>query len=95
MAAYLILEMNYKTQEWVADYRANVPSIVGRCGGKYLARTLEAEVLEGENPASDVVGIVEFASIESAKAFLEDPQYQPYRLARQAGATTRITAIAS
>jgi len=95
MAAYLILEMDYETKDWVPAYRAAVPSIVERCGGKYLARSLEPEMIEGEGSPSNVVGIIEFASLEAAKAFLEDPQYQPYRLARQAGATTRIIGIAS
>lgn len=93
MPAYLIVEVYNHDTGWLAAYRDNVPQIVAAFGGRYVARTLHAVAIEGDDALPDTLAILEFPSIEAAKAMLAAPEYQPYRQARIAGATTRMLAI--
>ncbi|MBU3002454.1 DUF1330 domain-containing protein [Paraglaciecola arctica] len=88
MTAYSVLDVTPNCNDWVEDYVAQTSSIVARHGGKYIARTSNHERLEGqgENPAMRV--IIEWPSIQSAKAFMSDPDYLPHLKARTAGSTS-------
>lgn len=88
MSAYSVIDVTPNSNDWVDDYVAQTSSIVTRHGGKYIARTSNHERLEGqaENPAMRV--IIEWPSIQSAKAFMSDPDYVPHLKARTAGSTS-------
>lgn len=59
--------------------------LVARHGGKYLARTINFERLEGsgEDPAAFVA--IEWPNKEAGVAFMNDPEYKPFLEARLAG----------
>ncbi|MET0546311.1 MAG: DUF1330 domain-containing protein [Caulobacterales bacterium] len=93
MPAYMVVEVSVQDPKWVADYQRDVPAIIERFGGRYLTPASRAVLLEGEGDAPQTLAILEYPSMDAAKAMLACPEYQPYAKARQAGATTRIVAI--
>ena len=85
MPAYLIADITISDDAWVPAYAAEVHDIAARHGGRYLSRSGNIEVLEGDDPGSTVIAIIEFPSGEAARAFVSDPDYAPHAKARQAG----------
>lgn len=83
MVAYLIAEMEIHDSEGYGRYAKESPAVVKKFGGRYLARGGSTDVLEGTAPMPRVV-VVEFPSLEIAKAFYHSKEYQaicPTRLA--------------
>ena len=52
--------------------------LVAKHGGRYVARTSNPwEVLEGAAPDVTNITMIEFASMEHARAWYNDPEYAP------------------
>ena len=85
MAYYSVLAVTPTSEDWIPDYIGPANALVGKHGGKYLARTASHERLEGEGEAAALRIIIEWPSKEAAKAFISDPGYRPHLEARTAG----------
>lgn len=85
MAAYAIGRLNVRDESWREQYRAKVPALVAKHGGRYLVRGGAMETLEGNAPLPDGMVVVEFPSMEKARAFYHDPEYAPLIKLRQSG----------
>jgi uncharacterized protein (DUF1330 family) len=85
MAAYLIAEMNWKDSKWLPEYLKAVPGLLQKHGGSYLVQTGESERIEGTREVADALVVIEFPTVEAARAFLDDPEYAAPRAARLAG----------
>lgn len=92
MPAYLIAKITVKDPECFKGYVAGAPPIVARFGGGYLVRSGASEVLEGQPQINRTV-IIEFPSLQHAKDFYADPEYQVLVRLRQAGADTHMFCI--
>jgi uncharacterized protein (DUF1330 family) len=71
-----------------------VDKLVAKHGGRYVARTTNPwEVLEGA--ASDITNItmIEFPSMEHARAWYNDPEYAPMKRLRQAGSRLNLLLV--
>ncbi len=75
-----------------ADYRAAVPAMIERHGGRYLARAAGAEALEG-GPTEGRWHLVEFPSADAARAFWESPEYLALQPLRAGAADVRAVLI--
>jgi uncharacterized protein (DUF1330 family) len=75
MAAYLIAQVTIHDPEVYRSYTARSPEIIAKHGGRILARGGATEVLEGSADNRRVV-IVEFPSMEAARAFYHSAEYQ-------------------
>ena len=84
MAAYVIGQVTVTDPSWVEDYVPKVAEIVKAHGGKYIVNTPEVDVLEG-GPAPSVTVVLEFPTIEQAKAWYDSPEYKPWLEARTSG----------
>lgn len=93
MPAYLIAEVDVTDDAWIPDYAAKVHDIVHKHGGKYLSRSANIEVLEGDPPPTTLIAILEFPDTEKLKAFANDPDYAPFGKARSDGSNSRFRAI--
>lgn len=78
MVAYLIVRADVRDKAQYAEYAKRSPDVVAQFGGKYLARGGEVVSLEGADEHRRVV-IIEFASLEHAKAFYHSSAYQTIR----------------
>jgi len=92
MSAYIIVDIDVKDPEPYKEYVKLAPATIELYGGKYLARAGRTEVLEGEWVPKRLV-ILEFESIEQAKAWLESPEYSPARAMRHRTAVSNMVAI--
>ena len=93
MSAYVIVDIEVVNPEKYQEYIKLAPAGVAACGGKYLARAGRTEVLEGDWVPKRLV-ILEFESVEAAKAWLESPAYRPARQMRHRSANTNMVVIA-
>ena len=87
MAGYLVAHLNVTDAEAFDKYRARVPEVIARHGGRYLVRGGALETVEGDWPAPRLV-ILEFPSLEAARGFYHSPDYQeilPLRTAASQG----------
>ncbi len=75
MPAYLIAQVKIHDPETYKRYTERSPAIIAEFGGRILARGGPSEVLEGHAPPRRVV-LVEFPSMEAARAFYHSPAYQ-------------------
>ena len=93
MSVFLIADVLVTDDAWIPEYAGNVHNLVEKHGGKYLSRSGNITTLEGEIPESTLIAIIEFPSVEAANAFANDPDYEPYGKARQAGSVSRLRMI--
>ncbi|MEO0425251.1 MAG: DUF1330 domain-containing protein [Pseudomonadota bacterium] len=93
MAAYLIANVKINDDAWVPDYAANVHDIVHKHGGKYLSRSGSVTPLEGDAPDVSLIALLQFPTVDAAKAFANDPAYAPYIASRQAGTASQFYII--
>jgi len=85
MAAYAIGRLKVRDASWREPYRAKVPALVAKHGGRYLVRGGAMETLEGNAALPDGIVVLEFPSMEKARAFYNDPEYAPLIKLRQSG----------
>ena len=62
-------------------------------GGKYLSRSGNVTVLEGEDRGNTLIAILQFPDAAAVAAFATDPDYAPYAKARQAGGINNFQMI--
>lgn len=72
-------------------YLAKTIPFIEKHGGRYLTKGGSHEMLEGDKPTRVV--IVEFPSKEAARAWYNDPGYQPLIPDRHAAAKSTMTLI--
>ncbi len=92
MPAYVIADIEITDAELYKEYVKLAPAAVAQYGGRYLARGGHTEVLEGEWQPHRLV-ILEFESVERAKAWLNSPEYAPARALRQRSARSNLVVI--
>ena len=90
MKHYAVAELDLTDGSWVRDYVLNVTPMVERRGGRFLARSVQIEKLEGEREPPQVFLLIEWPSKETADAFYESDEYRPYREARVNGARNQF-----
>jgi uncharacterized protein (DUF1330 family) len=82
MPAYLFANIEVTDPVLYEEYRKGVPATIAQYGGRYVARGGAAEGLEGGYAPKRVV-ILEFPTLERAKAWWDSPEYRPLRAIRQ------------
>jgi uncharacterized protein (DUF1330 family) len=87
MAAYAVGLYNMQDRSWLPAYKETVTELIAKHGGRYIARASNCpwEVLEGRQPSITGITIIEFPSMEHARAWHNDPEYAPFIKLRQAG----------
>jgi uncharacterized protein (DUF1330 family) len=91
MAAYVIAEIEVTDVAGYEEYRKQVPPVIARYGGRYIARGGETVSLEGAPPHRTV--ILEFPTLADAKAWWECAEYQALKAIRDRTARSRLVAV--
>ena len=86
MPAFVIANITIVDPVRYEDYRRMVPATLVPFGGRFVARGGQTEVLEGDWRPSRLV-LLEFPSIERARAWWNSPEYAEARALRQATST--------
>jgi uncharacterized protein (DUF1330 family) len=85
MAAYAIGQLEMRDPSWLQEYGPKTLALVQKHGGKYLVRGGAMERLEGTGQLPSVIVVLEFPSMEQARAWYHDPEYAPLIKLRQTG----------
>jgi uncharacterized protein (DUF1330 family) len=88
LAAYALVELDVTNLDGMAPYMAAVSDTIASHGGKYLVRAGQMEVAEGGLGEYPTKVVLEFPSMEAARAWYDSPEYQailPHRLASSKG----------
>jgi uncharacterized protein (DUF1330 family) len=94
MAAYIVAQLDVKNTNWQKEYGPKAGALVQKHGGEILAGAESAlERLEGNRALPSVLFILEFPSLEQAKAWYNDPEYVHMIHLRQTGADARIIVV--
>jgi uncharacterized protein (DUF1330 family) len=82
MAAYVIANIEVTDAAAYERYRKDVPATIERYGGRFLVRGGAVEALEGQFAPKRIV-VLEFPSVERAKAWWNSAEYRPLLALRQ------------
>jgi uncharacterized protein (DUF1330 family) len=93
MSAYIVVEVEVHDPQRYENYKAMVPSSLKEFGGRFLVRGGKVETLEGDWSPQRFV-MVEFPSVEQAKAWWDSAGYAEAKALRQATATTQMIVVA-
>jgi uncharacterized protein (DUF1330 family) len=75
------------------DYAKLARDILPKYGGRYLARSRQNALLEGEGKAPCCMALLEFPSLDAARRWYASPENQQASTIRRSGARFRIIAI--
>jgi uncharacterized protein (DUF1330 family) len=92
MTAYVVVDIEVTNPEEYKEYMRLAPPAVELYGGRYIARGEGTEVLEGEWIPKRLV-IMQFDSVERAKAWLNSPEYSQARALRHRYAESNMVVI--
>lgn len=91
MAAYVIGEAEVTNPDAMKAYGPLIAHAIATFGGKYLARGAKPHVLEG-GPAHKVL-IIEFPSVDIAKAWYDSPEYAAAKAVRGRNSDLRLIVV--
>ena len=92
MSAYVVVDIQVTDFKVYDEYKSLAPATVAQFGGRYLARGGRTEKLEGNWLPTSLV-ILEFPSLEQAKAWINSPEYNPIKILRHQSATSNMVLI--
>jgi uncharacterized protein (DUF1330 family) len=94
MVAYVIAE---RLEQWApevfAAYGPLAAASIARFGGRYLAKAPEVLLLEGDGPPPLAMAVLEFPSLDLARAWFASDDYQAAAKIRRGGAKNRFLLI--
>jgi len=93
MSAYIVVEIDIHDAPTYEHYQALVPPTIAAYGGRYLARGGAVETLEGDWTPARLV-LLEFPSVERARAWWHAPEAAAIKALRQQSARTRMIIVA-
>jgi uncharacterized protein (DUF1330 family) len=89
MAAYIVVQVDVKDPVRYERYKSLVPPSLAKFGGRFVVRGGKTETLEGDWAPKRFV-VVEFPSVEQAKAWWSSLEYAEAKALRQATASTQM-----
>jgi len=93
MPAYIIGRVQVRDPSWVEEYGRKIQPLLQKHGGRYLVRARQMEALEGTTPLPSVMVVLEFPSLEQARAWYRDPEYAPLIKLRQGGSDAELVLV--
>ena len=92
MVAYVINDMEITDPALLEDYKKLSPATVEQYGGRFLVRGGRFETLEGTWQPKRLV-MLEFPSVDQAKAWLNSPEYAAARRMRQNASKSNMVVV--
>jgi uncharacterized protein (DUF1330 family) len=92
MPAYVVIDIEVNDPAAYEDYKRLAPPAIAAYGGRYLARGGRTETLEGDWSPKRLV-ILEFDSIERARAWWASEEYREAKELRQRCASARMVVV--
>ncbi|GGA72865.1 hypothetical protein GCM10011369_13260 [Neiella marina] len=92
MSAYVIVDIEVQNADKYQHYLQQITPTVAACGGRYLARGADVQVLSGDWQPNRVV-IMEFADRASAEHWATCREYAPIHALRNRYANANMVII--
>lgn len=92
MAAYVIANIKVTDPAGYEGYKKLAGPAIEACGGRYLVRRGKTDVLEGEWYPERMV-VLEFDSVEKARAWWESTHYAAAKKIRQRTAISSVIIV--
>lgn len=92
MKAYVIVDITIRDHNRYEDYKKLTPASLVPFDGQFVVRGGNAEVLEGDWQPGRIV-VLEFPSVEKAKAWWSSSGYAPAKALRQSSAETQMIVV--
>jgi uncharacterized protein (DUF1330 family) len=92
MKGYIIVDVKITNQQRYEDYKKLTPASLAPFDGKFVVRGGRTETLEGDWQPGRIV-VLEFPSLERAKAWWSSDSYAPAKAIRQAASITRMIMV--
>lgn len=92
MAAYIVVRVDVRDWEAYREYMRHTPRVIRKFGGRFIARGGETVTLEGPEETLRVV-LIEFPSLDQAKAFYNSPEYARTKRLREGGGEAQFVAL--
>jgi uncharacterized protein (DUF1330 family) len=92
MSAFVVVDVTVRDPETYERYKALAAQAVEQYGGSYVARGGATHVLEGRWQPKRLV-ILEFPSVEVARAWWDSPEYAEAKALRQRSASTDMVVV--
>jgi len=90
MTAYAIVTLTINDTQSLAEYRAVAADALAKHKAEAFHVSSEPMVIEGSDPAPDVVVILTFPDREHALAWINDPEIANVHTLRRASGASRI-----
>jgi len=92
MAAYIVARVDIQDWDKYREYMRHTPRVIQQFGGRFIARGGETLALEGP-PETQRLVLIEFPSLEQAKAFYNSPEYRRAKRLREGAGSAQFVAI--
>ena len=92
MAGYIVVDVEITDPDEYQTYTKQTLATIERYGGKFLVRGGNSEALEGEWKPKRLV-IIEFPSVEQAKAWYDSPEYSSIIGIRHRSANSKMLLV--
>jgi uncharacterized protein (DUF1330 family) len=92
MAAYIIVRMHVTDMEQYKEYAKAAPGVVAQYGGRVIVRGGETVTLEGPEEKDRIV-VLEFPSLDRARAFYGSEEYTAAVKLRAGAASAQFVAV--
>ena len=89
MAGYVIVNDEISDEAGFAEFRQKVGATVAAHGGRYLVRGGATEVIDGDWTPDRLV-VIEFDSVDQAKAWLNSADFQAIKDLRVSSASASV-----
>lgn len=90
---YMIANIDVHDPETFARYAAQVPATIEKFGGRYVIRGGDRESLEGGGLPQPRIVVLEFDSLDQARAWYTSDDYKPLIELRQSAANGTATLV--
>ena len=92
MPAYVVVNIDVKDPVTYEEYKKQAPPSIAAYGGRYIVRGGVLETMEGAWTPRRLV-ILEFPTMERAKAWVNCPEYRQARALRHASASSEMIVV--
>jgi len=92
MPAYVLVGVEWTSQEAFDAYARDVERTIEQYGGRYIVATRDVDVREGRWRPPLVV-VLEFESIDAARRWYESQEYRELRGIRQRGSDSDLILV--
>ena len=92
MSGYIVARIQVSDWSRYGEYVKHTPRVIAQFGGRFIVRGGEMVVLEGPDDGLRTV-IIEFPSLDQARAFYASPEYAAVKALREGAGTGTFVAV--